>query len=1507
MTKNSNCKCLLSNFIFRTNCCTNVILIVFLTFLKPIAIARENEELKHDYLGNKIVSHREYLTFSGGIRKQRNKIVSKKSTRYPQKSLFTYPSPFLQQSKLSAQIITTSGQNNQKENATEAEPKVLITEVTVRSKKGKLEDRLINEIYRVISTKAGEKTTREELQKDINAIFGTGFFSNVQALPEDTPLGVRVNFIVQPNPILTKVEIQANPGTDIPSVLPTNTTDEVFRKQYGTILNLRDLQEGIKQLLTKRYNDEGYVLANVIGSPKVSETGVVTLQVAEGVIEKIQVRFFDKNESATDEKGKPIKGVTPIKEILSTFQSKPGQVFQRSLIQKDLQQLYQFGIAEDLNISLELSKQDPLKVVVVINVINELITEWNVWTRKAQEALNAANANDYETAVKHYKELLEIFRINKLQEKEALTLNNLANLYRKSEKYLLAFDTYKDSLHILRNKAPFLEIVILINMAQVSYQLKKPEQAIDIYKEALSKIRELKNNPGTTNIFGSLGEVFEDDLKSLVPGYLTIAEIALTLDLTSTYITKGDYQQAIYVSNNNLNNPRNLVDVWANIVNNYLNSNFESFLDESEEGELLKIVPLLAQALSKTPEIYSSSILRFAYSDLGYESKAKIYEQRSKIVTQEILATSLASLNEETTNSSNPYIKLITNTIIFFLKDNKTEQEGQKITQEILSLLENKMDVDDSDSTSKELSSIIKSLVPVVIGSLTGIDQNKNTVIIAEDYLRFLNTIETEELDISEINEENNTDIKKTIIKSLAFNKMLTLSTIGNAYFNLGEKQKAVEYYNKAINTSDIDIVFSKQNLQLFKKYEQNPEQLSQLNQFMQIMLEMQIALKLNPKQRNEILSDFSIKLQKISRKHENAPSLLQIVPEQLILLNKARSFYSLGRAYTDLGELEKARTAYGQALKVWNIIADIGISQDDTPDSEFRYELARLEQKFGNLFVAKTRIENAIEKLENQSVSDDRSFNISGYTFAEYNYNFVSKNKNNLNFGIGFSQKGITGGNGLSLSIPFFSSCQTPTSYFTCKQKYFDFYINLLMQLHQKYPSKGYDVLAFEASERARKNVSEVFQLAPGQSLKQQNYSQRKWQLNQSVKLSGIQKHILDKHTLLLEYYLGENHSYLWVVSDNSLKTYTLPGRNEIEAKAREFYKVLTEPDGRTSPRKTAKVGLELAERILGKEVFNLIQQKRLLIVADGILQYIPFSALPNLALINKANGTQIEGEFAPYMQPLLVTNEIINLPSVSVLAGIRQNKSNRPTPAKGLAIFADPVFNHKDERAANLLMKGAKTVDDTNEVNGISISPSTEVIYSRLPGTQEEMKRITKPFSSEIKKLYFGFDANYENALSTDLSQYRFIHFATHGIFNNKSLERSGIVLSTFNGKGELQRGLISPRDVSKMNLSSADLVVLSGCRTGLSNVIRREALTGLTGGLMSAGAERVVVSLWSVNDEVTTELMERFYQKMLDANQPLPPAQALREAQLSMWKEDRFQAPYNWAAFTIQGEWR
>ncbi|WP_392532806.1 BamA/TamA family outer membrane protein [Nostoc sp. C117] len=261
----------------------------------------------------------------------------------------------------------TTPQNTQPGATPEAtDPRVLVSEVVVKSQTGQLSPELEEQVYKVIRTQPGRTTTRSQLQEDINAIFSTGFFSNVQAAPEDTPLGVRVSFVVQPNPVLTKVQVQANPGTGVASVLPANTVDEVFRDQYGKILNLRDLQEGIKQL-NKRYQDQGYVLANVIGAPQVSENGVVTLQIAEGVVENIRVRFRNKDGQETDEKGQPIRGRTQDYIITRELELKPGQVFNRNTVQKDLQRVYGLGLFEDVNVSLDPGS-DPSKVDVVVNV-----------------------------------------------------------------------------------------------------------------------------------------------------------------------------------------------------------------------------------------------------------------------------------------------------------------------------------------------------------------------------------------------------------------------------------------------------------------------------------------------------------------------------------------------------------------------------------------------------------------------------------------------------------------------------------------------------------------------------------------------------------------------------------------------------------------------------------------------------------------------------------------------------------------------------------------------------------------------------------------------------------------------------------------------------------------------------------------------------------------------------------------------------------------------------------
>ncbi|MEM6399120.1 MAG: BamA/TamA family outer membrane protein [Cyanobacteria bacterium P01_D01_bin.116] len=278
--------------------------------------------------------------------------------------------PGLQQRQLQQQQQQQQQQQFQTPGATQQQPadetRVLVSEVLVRSASGQITRELQDQVYRVIRTQPGRTTTRSQLQEDINAIFGTGFFSNVQVAPEDTPLGVRVSFVVQPNPVLQKVQIDANPGANVPSVLPAKTVDEIFSKQYGQILNLRELQEGIKQLV-KNYQDQGYVLANVIGAPEVSPDGVVTLKVAEGLVEDIRVQFRNK-DGEENEDGKPVKGRTKPYIVERELELKPGQVFNRNLVQRDLQRVFGLGLFEDVNVALDPG-EDPSKVDVIVNVV----------------------------------------------------------------------------------------------------------------------------------------------------------------------------------------------------------------------------------------------------------------------------------------------------------------------------------------------------------------------------------------------------------------------------------------------------------------------------------------------------------------------------------------------------------------------------------------------------------------------------------------------------------------------------------------------------------------------------------------------------------------------------------------------------------------------------------------------------------------------------------------------------------------------------------------------------------------------------------------------------------------------------------------------------------------------------------------------------------------------------------------------------------------------------------
>ncbi len=236
------------------------------------------------------------------------------------------------------------------------EPRVLVAEVVVEGADEELEDI----VYATIGTEPGRTTTRTQLQEDVNAVYATGFFQNVEVTPGDTPLGVRITFTVEPNPVLSDVNVQTIAQGADSEVLPPEKVDEFFGGNYGQILNLRELQAGIIRV-NEWYSKNGYELAQVVGAPQVSPEGQVTIIVAEGIIEDIQVRYFDEDDE-------PIEGKTREFIVTREVQLSPGDVFKRDIAQRDLQRVFGLGIFEDARFSFSPGT-DPSQVIVNIDVV----------------------------------------------------------------------------------------------------------------------------------------------------------------------------------------------------------------------------------------------------------------------------------------------------------------------------------------------------------------------------------------------------------------------------------------------------------------------------------------------------------------------------------------------------------------------------------------------------------------------------------------------------------------------------------------------------------------------------------------------------------------------------------------------------------------------------------------------------------------------------------------------------------------------------------------------------------------------------------------------------------------------------------------------------------------------------------------------------------------------------------------------------------------------------------
>jgi CHAT domain-containing protein len=607
-----------------------------------------------------------------------------------------------------------------------------------------------------------------------------------------------------------------------------------------------------------------------------------------------------------------------------------------------------------------------------------------------------------------------------------------------------------------------------------------------------------------------------------------------------------------------------------------------------------------------------------------------------------------------------------------------------------------------------------------------------------------------------------------------------------------------------------------------------------------------------------------------------------------------------IGQIYEQQGRLEPARQNYRQALETFTRVSD-RINQ-----AAVYYGLGRLELRARNYGAAEDYLRHSVEVTENIR------------------------------------------------RVP--TSSDLTTAFSATVYERYESYVDCMMREHKAQPSRGLDVRAFEMSELARaRSLTELLHatqtnLVTGLDPK---LAQREKSLRQTLRvkedskvallggeykteelaaldaelarleaeyagvnetiralypaygqitrptawdLRSIQEQVIaDDQTVLLEFLLGADKSYAWAVTRRSIMSYELPGRARLNEAAQKAYQYLSAPPGAGAGEETARALQELSRMVLSPVAAELKNKSRVIVVADGVLNYIPFQVLTL-----PSSG----------QEPAVANYEVVNAPSASLLGELRQEAAQRQPAAKLLAAFGNPVF------ASNYAQ--LKDTEDGTEIAALQVAdnrPGPRDIEIKgdsfdLSGigplfyTKRELSNLLEVAAGGETFMATGFAATRERLLGTDLSQYAILHFATHGLLDPKRPEKSGLLLSTVMPDGRALNGFVGLQSIYELR-APVNLVVLSACRTALGKDVRGEGLLSLTRGFMYAGASSVVASLWKVDDEATAELMREFYTNMLQKG--ATPAAALRAAQNSIRQKPAWRSPYYWAAFTLQGEYQ
>lgn len=791
-----------------------------------------------------------------------------------------------------------------------------------------------------------------------------------------------------------------------------------------------------------------------------------------------------------------------------------------------------------------------------------------------------------------------------------------------------------------------------------------------------------------------------------------------------------------------------------------------------------------------------------------------------------------------------------------------------------------------------------------------------------------------------------------------------------------GEYQRALEHFQEALEAYQSlgKKAFAAQVLlnmgAIHRKLEKHDAALDFLRQALDLMEEGKDALG-----RIRVLhglSDVYVDQGDLSRARRTLDEALGLSRRSGSRLHLADSLGRSGALLFEVGEPEDALAALHEALELCRR------SAARWKEADLLIRLAQAHARLGDT-------ERALEVLDRAATLNEEIGKRSGLAEARYRIARLERDRGNLEGARDSIEQALVLVDNARLVI---GADELRTLFSATVRPYHELYIDILMKQHRRRPDAGHDAEALRASEQARaRSLLEILteaKLEPGSEVPKALLEKRaelRSRLNtkelerRNLLLAGevdpsslfrvkldleglltglreverqiraaspryaalthplavtrgeIQRSILDQESTLLEYSLGEEGSFLWVVTDDDFRTYELPGRDEIEEMARCLHWLITsygeppqealapqeatclgdrfaafEGDPRRGPFQLrahrrglisdaySELAAELSRLLLAGPARDGLLGHRLAVVSDGALEYVPFAALPEPL----GSG-----------RPLVRAHELVRLPSASVLAYQRGQEEPPEEPPGVLAIVADPLYGPDDPRIErrSQSLAAAAPADEPEARRGLLISS-----YRRLDFAGQEAEAIARFAPAGATFIARGAEAHRETVLGGALSGYRYVHFATHGEIDTQHPELSGLVLSLVDATGtRIQDGFLRLHEIYGMELDDSDMVVLSACDTALGREIRGEGLVGLTRGFLYAGAERVVASLWQVQDLVTAELMAHFYRGLLEEGRP--PADALRQAQLAILEADdgHYGFPYYWAGFVLQGEWR